>query len=116
MATEERFHAERARVNKTIINQTVVRDETATYTFKGVDTGVNEDSGSDEDTDVTSNPRLNKKGDGHDKDDNLDKEFGSCVKDVNKVCDVTRGEDNELQVQTKFNKEEENNSPPFDKK
>ena len=67
MAPEEQFHAERARVNKTIINQTVVRDETATYTFKGVDTGVNEDSGSDEDTDVTSNPRLNKKGDGHER-------------------------------------------------
>ena len=81
-----------------------------------MDTGVKEDSGSNEDTDVSSSPRLNKKGDGHDSDDNLYKEFVGCVKDMNTVFYVIRGEEKELQMQTNFNKRDVNEYPLFDKK
>ena len=80
-----------------------------------MDTGVKEDSGSNEDTDVTLTERLNKKGDGHDTDDNLDTEFEGRVKDVITVFDVTRAEEKEVQVRTKFNKGEVNDYPPFNK-
>ena len=62
------------------------------------------------------NPRLNKKGDRNDNDDNSDKELARRVKGVNTVFDVTRGEEKELQVQTKFNNGDVNEYPPFDKK
>ena len=116
IAAQEQVRANQARGRKLVVNQTVARNETAICTFKGVDTGVKKDSGSNEDTDVSSSPRLNKKGDGHDSDDNSYKEFGSRVKDMNTVFYVTRGEEKELQVQTKFNKGDVNEYPPFDKK
>ena len=62
-AAQEQVQADQARGRKLVVNQTVVRNETAICTFKGVDTGVKEDSGSNEDTDVSSSPfvvsRLN---------------------------------------------------------
>ena len=45
---EEQCFAERANVSESIDNRTVVRNEITTCKFKGVDTNVGEDSGSDE--------------------------------------------------------------------
>ena len=59
---------------------------------------------------------MNKKRDGHYSDDNSNKEIRGRVKDMNTVFYVTRGEEKELQVQTKFNKGDVNEYPPFDKK
>ena len=44
-----------------------------------------DDYSSNEDTGVSSSPRLNKKGDSYYSDDNPDTEFGGRVKDVNTV-------------------------------
>ena len=91
IAAQEHVLADQATGRKSVVNRTVVRYETAICTFKGVDTRVKEDSGGNEDTDVTSSPILNKKGDGEDSDDNS----------------------YELQVQTKG---DVNEYPTFDKK
>ena len=89
-AVEEQLFAERAKVSELIDNRTVVRNKIETCKFKGVDTRVGDDSGSDEDTDVIITPRLNKTGYGNSNDDNSDWELKYNVKDMHKVWDVTK--------------------------